>query len=190
MGALLIGDVAERAGVPTATIRYYESIRLLKPAARSSSGYRRYSERTVEELQFIRKAQALGFSLEEVGEILTLSRSGKTPCSQVLSLGHQHLAAVDERIRQLHAFRDQLASELAKWDQQQTAATCTVSVNSSMIQRPTWQRSSCTAPCRAECDRRGCRDPAGVGEYRWRCRWVPDAALLHSAGCHVCSGGG
>jgi len=124
MGALLIGDVAQRAGVPTATIRYYESIGLLKPAARSSSGYRRYSQRTVQELQFIRKAQALGFSLEEVAEILTLSRSGKTPCAQVLSLGHQHLAAVDERIHQLQAFRDQLASELAKWDQQKTAVTC------------------------------------------------------------------
>jgi DNA-binding transcriptional MerR regulator len=124
MSVLLIGDVAERAGLPTATIRYYESIGLLKPAARSSSGYRRYSERTVEELRFIKKAQALGFSLDEVREILKLSRSGKTPCSQVLSLGHQHLAAVDERLRQLQAFRDQLASELAKWDEQKAAVTC------------------------------------------------------------------
>jgi DNA-binding transcriptional MerR regulator len=96
---------------------------LLKPAARSTSGYRRYSERTVEELRFIKKAQALGFSLEEVGEILELSRSGKAPCSRVLSLGHQHLAAVDKRLRQLQAFRDQLASDLAKWDQQ-TGVTC------------------------------------------------------------------
>lgn len=47
-----------------------------------------------------------------------------TPCSQVLSLAHQHLAAVDERLRQLHVFRDQLASELAQWDQRKTAVTC------------------------------------------------------------------
>ena len=124
MSALLIGDVAERAGVATPTIRYYESIGLLKPATRSSSGYRRYSEHTIEELRFIKKAQALGFSLDEVGEILALSRSGKTPCSQVLSLGHRHLAAVEERLRQLHAFRDQLASELAKWDKQEAGITC------------------------------------------------------------------
>lgn len=124
MSALLIGDVAERAGVPTPTIRYYESIGLLKPAARSSAGYRRYSEHAVEELRFIKKAQALGFSLDEVGEILTLSRSGKAPCEEVLSLAHQHLAAVDERLRQLHVFRDQLASELAKWDRQKTGVTC------------------------------------------------------------------
>lgn len=124
MGVLLIGDVAERAGVPTATIRYYESIGLLKRAPRASSGYRRYSEQTVEELRFVKKAQALGFSLDEVAEILQLSRSGKKPCAQVLSLGHEHLAAVDERIRQLQAFRDQLASELARWDQQDAGVTC------------------------------------------------------------------
>jgi DNA-binding transcriptional MerR regulator len=124
MGALLIGDVAERAGVPAPTIRYYESIGLLKPAPRASSGYRRYSEHTIEELRFIKKAQALGFSLDEVAEILQLSRAGRKPCAQVLSLGHEHLAAVDERIRQLQAFRNQLASELAKWDQQQAGVTC------------------------------------------------------------------
>jgi DNA-binding transcriptional MerR regulator len=124
MGALLIGDVAEPAGVPAPTIRYYESIGLLKPAPRASSGYRRYSEHTIEELRFIKKAQALGFSLDEVAEILQLSRAGKKPCAQVLSLGHEHLAAVDERIRQLQAFRSQLASELAKWDQQQAGITC------------------------------------------------------------------
>ena len=124
MGALLIGDVAERAGVPAPTIRYYESIGLLEPAPRASSGYRRYSEHTIEELRFIKKAQALGFSLDEVAEILQLSRSGKKPCAQVLSLGHEHLAAVDERIRRLLAFRNQLASELAKWDQQQAGVTC------------------------------------------------------------------
>ena len=124
MSSLLIGDVAERAGVAAPTIRYYESIGLLKPAARSSAGYRRYSEQTVEELRFIKKAQALGFSLDEVGEILTLSRSGKAPCEEVLSLAHQHLSAVDERLRQLHVFRDQLASELVKWDRQKTGVTC------------------------------------------------------------------
>jgi DNA-binding transcriptional MerR regulator len=124
MAVLLIGDVAERAGVPAATIRYYESIGVLKPPPRSPSGYRRYSEQTIEELRFVKKAQALGFSLEELTEILELSRSGKVPCSQVLSLGRQHLAAVDERLRQLQTFRDQLASELAKWDEQKTGVTC------------------------------------------------------------------
>ena len=123
-GGLLIGDVAERAGVAAPTIRSYESVGLLKAPARSAAGYRCYSEKTVQELIFIKKAQALGFSLDEVAEILKLTRSGKAPCAHVLSLGHQHLAAVEERIRQLERFRDQLAAELRKWDEQKTAVTC------------------------------------------------------------------
>jgi DNA-binding transcriptional MerR regulator len=123
MTGLLIGDVAQRTGVAPPAIRYYESIGLLKPASRSEAGYRRYSEATVEELLFIRKAQALGFSLDEISEILKLTRAGKTPCSQVLSLARQHLAAVDERIRQLQKFRSQLAAELKKWDGKRTP-TC------------------------------------------------------------------
>jgi len=115
MAGLLIGEVAERTGLTPATIRYYESIGLMKPPVRSNAGYRRYTESTVEELAFIKKAQGLGFSLDEVGEILKLSRSGMAPCEHVLDLVERQLAAVDERIRQLTVFREQLASELKKW---------------------------------------------------------------------------
>lgn len=123
MAGLLIGDVAEQTGVAPPTIRYYESIGLLERPSRTDAGYRRYTQATVDELRFIRKAQALGFSLDEIAEILKLSRSGKTPCSHVLTLAHQHLAAVDERIRQLQKFRGQLAGELEKWNGK-TTPTC------------------------------------------------------------------
>ncbi|MPZ19924.1 MAG: MerR family DNA-binding protein [Luteitalea sp.] len=113
---LLIGDVAQRTGISTPTIRYYESIGLLPAPSRSTTDYRRYTEATVEELQFIKKAQAFGFSLEESGAILQLSRAGETPCSHVLELARRHVAAVDERIHRLTRFRDQLASAIAKWD--------------------------------------------------------------------------
>ena len=116
MAGLLIGDVAERTGVSTPTIRYYESIGLLAAPPRSATGYRRYTDATVEELRFIRKAQSRGFSLDEIGEILKLSRAGDTPCSHVLDLSRRHLRAVDERIQQLTRFRDQLSGEIAKWD--------------------------------------------------------------------------
>ena len=119
MAGLLIGDVAERTGLTAPTIRYYESIGLLAPAPRSATGYRRYSDTTVEELRFIKKAQSLGFSLEEISEILKLSRAGDTPCSHVLDLSRRHLGAVEERIQQLTRFRDQLAAELAKGDGKQ-----------------------------------------------------------------------
>ena len=151
-GGLLIGEVAQRAGVSPATIRYYEDLGLLPPPARSSTGYRRYSASAVEELRFIRKAQALGFSLEEVSEILTLSRAGKAPCSRVLSLAQQHLAAVDERIRQLERFRGHLAAEIAKWDGTRTptcrglcqiiAATAEPEIGHGMARRRTLRRQT------------------------------------------------
>ena len=124
MARLLIGEAAKRAGVSAPTIRYYEEIGLLSSPARSAAGYRRYAESTIEELRFIRKAQALGFSLEEIGEILQLSRAGKGPCARVLTLAHQHLAAVDERIRRLQQFRKQLAADVTKWDEQKAGGTC------------------------------------------------------------------
>lgn len=119
MAGLLIGDVAERTGLSAPTIRYYESIGLLASPPRSATGYRRYTETTVEELRFIKKAQGLGFSLEEISEILKLSRAGDTPCSHVLDLSRRHLHAIDERIQQLTRFRDQLAAEIKKWDGEQ-----------------------------------------------------------------------
>lgn len=124
MDTLLIGELARRAGVPAPTIRYYESIGLLQPPHRTAAGYRRFPESVVDELRFIRKAQALGFSLEALTDILRRSRAGRTPCAQVLDIARQHLAAVDERVRQLQSFRGQLAAELERWDGQTTGLTC------------------------------------------------------------------
>lgn len=121
--ALLIGELARKAGVSAPTIRYYEEIGLLPASSRTTAGYRRYTDAALQELRFIRKAQGLGFSLEEIAEILKLSRSGGTPCAEVLTLARQHLAAVDERLAQLRQFRDHLASELGKWDGRKTP-TC------------------------------------------------------------------
>jgi MerR family transcriptional regulator, copper efflux regulator len=124
MNALLLGEVARKTGFPAPTIRYYEEIGLLKKPTRQTSGYRAYSSKTVDELLFVKKAQALGFSLDEISEILKLSRSGQRPCERVLTLSHKHLDSIDDRIRQLQKFRNYLASELTKWDRQGTAVTC------------------------------------------------------------------
>lgn len=123
MAGLLIGAVAKKAEVSTPTIRCYEEIGLLRPPVRGSSGYRRYSAAAVEELRFIKKAQKLGFSLEEIKEILKLSRAGATPCGRVLDLAKRHLAMVEEQIAQLEKFRSQLAEEVAKSDGK-TTPTC------------------------------------------------------------------
>lgn len=115
MAGLRIGEAATRAGTSTATIRYYERAGLMPRPPRSTGGYRLYSDRAVEELRFIRRAQALGFSLDEIRGLLQLSRGGVAPCSRVISLATTHLALLDERIQRLHAFRQQLAAALDKW---------------------------------------------------------------------------
>ena len=119
-----IGEAAKRAGVTAPTIRYYEEIGLVRKPVRSRAGYRRYSDAMVEELQFIRKAQSIGFSLDEIRQILQLSRTGQKPCGHVLTLGQKHLAALDERIRRLQNFRRQLAADLASWGEEKTSTTC------------------------------------------------------------------
>src|SRR5215471_13156617 len=73
MESIGIGALSRRAGVGIDTVRYYERSGLLKPQARLASGYRRYSDLEVARLRFIRRAQALGFSLKEVRELLALS---------------------------------------------------------------------------------------------------------------------
>ena len=123
MKGLRIGELAAQTGFNAPTIRYYESIGLLKAPARAASGYRTYSERSVKELTFIRKAQAFGFELEEIAEILTLSRSGRQPCGRVLSMARRHLEVVDDRLRQLQEFRNHLATAVARWEAKNTAVT-------------------------------------------------------------------
>jgi len=117
MAGFLIGVLAREAGVSAPTVRYYEEVGLLPPSSRTSGGYRRYTDAA------IRKAQGLGFSLDEIREILKLSRAGEAPCGEVLTLARRHLEAVDSRIAQLQRFREHLAGELAKWDGQQSP-TC------------------------------------------------------------------
>ena len=112
---MLIGDLAKLSDVSPSTIRYYEELGLLTAPPRSEAGYRHYADATIDELRFIKKGQALGFSLDEIGEILRISRAGEAPCSRVLDLAQRNLVAAEERIQNLQAFRDRLAAQIAKW---------------------------------------------------------------------------
>lgn len=114
---LQIGDLARAADVPVSTIRYYERIGLLHPTARSESRYRLYNEKAVDEVQFIRRAQALGFALPEIAGLLGLSRTGVAPCDEVVRLGREHLAALDDRLKRLTLFRAQLSAAVSSWSE-------------------------------------------------------------------------
>jgi MerR family transcriptional regulator, copper efflux regulator len=105
-----IGQVAEQSGVTAPTIRFYEGQKLITKAARSSSGYRIYSDRVLSELAFIRRAQRMGLTLEETREILNLGRAGKKPCGTVSSICDAHLAEIDRRMAELQMFREHLTA--------------------------------------------------------------------------------
>jgi DNA-binding transcriptional MerR regulator len=98
---MTIGELATAADVPTSTIRFYERRGLLKPDARTQSNYRTYSGRTCERLKFIRAAQATGFSLKDIREMLTLTYSDKPPCDEVAALIEHRLDDVKQRLREL-----------------------------------------------------------------------------------------
>ena len=101
MDGYSIGQLADAAGVPTSTIRYYERSGLLKPDFRTGGNYRGYSEGTLERLRFIRSAQATGLSLQDITALLELTFSGEPPCDEVLSLMRKRLGEIRERIKEL-----------------------------------------------------------------------------------------
>lgn len=113
MDDLTIGVLARRAGVTPEAVRYYERLGVLEPAPRDELGHRRYGERALEELQLLRSAQTLGFSLEEIGRMLALTREDPVPCRPMCELVEKQVAELDERIRELRAARARLASALA-----------------------------------------------------------------------------
>jgi MerR family transcriptional regulator, copper efflux regulator len=104
-----ISEVAERTGVPSKTIRYYEEIRLIEPAARSGNRYRAYGDKDVATLRFISRARALGFPLKDVAALLDLYRDRGRASREVKRLATKQIAELDRKIAELMAIRGALA---------------------------------------------------------------------------------
>ena len=105
-----IGELADRVGVNTKTIRYYEHIELLPEPARGPSGYRDYTEDDVERLTFVKSAQRLGLSLAEISEILRLRARAEPPCDYVLGVLDAQLADLDRRLAEMSELRRELVA--------------------------------------------------------------------------------
>ena len=103
-----IGEVSRRSGIPIPTIRFYETRSLLTRPARTRSGYRAYSPDALNELGFIRRAQRLGFTLDEIRDILSLGRGGKMPCARVAALCAEHLQDIARKMDELTEFQRNL----------------------------------------------------------------------------------
>jgi len=105
---MTIGQLAGEMGLAAETLRYYERRGLVTPSARSDSGYRLYGDGARERLRFIRRAQALGFSLDQVAELLALSDSPEADAGAVKALTEERIADIEARIRDLEHLRDGL----------------------------------------------------------------------------------
>ena len=113
---LKIGEVSQASGIGIEALRFYERSGLLGKPARSQSGYRLYDEGVLEKLAFIRKAQTLGFSLDEIERIIKDAQNGSSQCDDVREIVRRRLAELDERMREMRHYRTELAHTLEEWD--------------------------------------------------------------------------
>jgi MerR family transcriptional regulator, copper efflux regulator len=108
MGRMQIGELARRAGVNVQTVRYYERRGLLPEPERRASGYREYTADNLERLQFIRRAQELGFTLAEIAELLALRIDPQTPASAVKARAEAKISDIEAKIRDLQQIQHAL----------------------------------------------------------------------------------
>lgn len=120
-----IGKVAAQTGLSIDAIRFYEREGLLQEPMRSEGGFRLYQKLEIQQLQFVRKAQELGFSLQEIRELLLIKNGEAKACTHVRDLIERKLSAVREKLRELRSLERHLKTELA---------ACTEALNKSTDQ--------------------------------------------------------
>jgi DNA-binding transcriptional MerR regulator len=113
---LKIGEVARLSGVGVEALRFYEKGGLIDKPSRTYGGYRVYGEDVLDRLAFIKQAQALGFSLDEIRRIIDDARKGESPCDEVREIVRRRMAELDERLRELQRHRRELKATLEEWD--------------------------------------------------------------------------
>ena len=121
-----IGELAQRAGVSIDTVRYYERQRLLPVPDRQASGYRLYVPADVARLRFVRRAKALGFTLEEIRDLLALSGQREGDMGRLKAVAAEKLADVEQRLDELTRIRDGLRTLIAACPGHGSLAQCPI----------------------------------------------------------------
>ena len=115
-GFLRAGELARASGVSTDTLRHYERKGVLAAPRRSANGYREYPAEALARVLLVRRALSVGFTLDELAQVLRARERGRAPCREVRALAARKLAGVEERLRELAAVREELREALADWD--------------------------------------------------------------------------
>jgi Cu(I)-responsive transcriptional regulator len=105
-----IGEAADQSGLPAKTIRYYESIGLIRPADRTEGNYRDYDDSAVRVLQFLKRARAFGFSIEDCRELLSLYQDRHRSSADVKAVAERRIAEIDRKVQELRALRGALGT--------------------------------------------------------------------------------
>lgn len=111
---LTIGRLSAATGVNVETIRYYERAKLIGPPARTEGNYRTYAQADVMRLRFIKRTRDLGFSLEQVRALLSISGERERDCGTIDAIAIEHLTKVDRKIADLKALRHEPADAVAR----------------------------------------------------------------------------
>ena len=112
---LKIGELAKQTGLSVGTLRYYSDLGVLHPVLRGDNGYRYYSLDASQQVEFIKKAQTLGFTLEEIKQILDVRDRGEKPCSLVQSLLDKKIEQLEIQIKQMTLFKAELEEYRTAW---------------------------------------------------------------------------
>lgn len=126
MDSLKIGELASASGVNIETVRYYERRGILPQPKRRESGYREYTTEDVLRLRFIKRAQQLGFSLQEISELLSLRVSPETTCSDVKKQAEAKLTSIAEKIAELERMQAALTRLITECDEKQPSSACPI----------------------------------------------------------------
>ena len=123
MTNLTVGKLASAAGVGVETIRFYQKRGLLAEPV-TERGYRQYAERDVARLRFIKRAQALGFTLKEIGELIELEQDSSAKCDSVQGRAQAKIKGIDDKLADLQRMRTELLNLASSCDSEQPLAEC------------------------------------------------------------------
>ena len=112
---LKIGEVSNQSEISVGALRYYEQLGLIA-SARGRNGYRYYAPETVQQVLFVKKAQTLGFSLEEISEVINIHRQGEVPCDRVMVLLQEKIDKIEAQIQEAMALKASLEDYRDRWE--------------------------------------------------------------------------